>query len=85
MSEPPETIENTEIANLQAEIAALDTSVAVAADMRDKEHADFTASSAANQAAVELLPHEQVLQPSVKPTPLTGTKSAGPGLSLRSE
>jgi len=57
MSELQELIETTdsEIANLQAGIAALDTSVAVATDMRKKEHADFTASQAANQAAVELL------------------------------
>merc|ERR1719337_272183 len=57
MSELKEVIENTdaEIANLQAGIASLDTSVAVATDMRKKEHADFSASAAANQAALELL------------------------------
>ena len=45
MSELHEMIENTdtEIATLQKEIAALDLIVTVATDMRNTDHANFTA------------------------------------------
>jgi chromosome segregation ATPase len=57
MSELGELIETTdsEIAALKDGIAALDTSVAQATDIRKAEHADSSSSASQNQAAVELL------------------------------
>jgi chromosome segregation ATPase len=57
ISELDEVIEtaDSEISALKAGIASLDTSVAEATDMRKKEHAEFSSSASANQAALELL------------------------------
>merc|ERR550514_2619349 len=49
-----ETVES-EIATLKQGIQDLDRSVALATEQRKQEHAEFTSTSAANQAALELL------------------------------
>ena len=46
------------IATPKEEIADLDTSVTVATDMRNTDHANFAANSAANQTVAELLPQD---------------------------
>merc|ERR1719265_1616685 len=54
ISEQVETTE-TEISTLKQSVEDLDRSVAEATEMRKKEHAEYSSTAAANQAALELL------------------------------
>jgi len=57
MAELGEVVETTEseIATLKEGIEALDRTVAGATEMRKQQHAEFSSTAAANQAAIELL------------------------------
>merc|ERR1719389_1647698 len=73
----------SEIEGLQAGLAALDKSVAEATEQRKSEHAEYTETSAANSAAVELIGMaknrmNKFYAPSQYKAPPTTTESSSP-------
>merc|ERR1719265_785547 len=73
----------SEIAAIQQGIADLDKSVVQATEQRKAEHAEYTSTSAANQAAVELIGMaknrmNKFYQPSLYKAPPTTTVSDSP-------
>merc|ERR1719158_44241 len=73
----------SEIEGLQAGLADLDKSVAEATEQRKQEHAEYTSTSAANSAAVELIGMaknrmNKFYSPSQYKAPPTTTESSSP-------
>merc|ERR1719333_464943 len=73
----------SEIKDLEAGLAALDKSVAQATEQRKEEHAEYTATSAANSAALELIGMaknrmNKFYAPSQYEAPETTTESSSP-------